>query len=89
MVNDIFGTQFRKRGKQSERHGVSGADAEKIQLPSGPIEVAAAQERRMYVTRADVERYGPTVVCPGCTWVTVGGRTEKLQFVAGCGSRTC
>ena len=27
-------------------------------LPVGPVEVAATQERRMYVTRADIERYG-------------------------------
>ena len=41
-------------GEQSQRHW---SLAEKMELPVGPVKVAAVQERRMYVTRADVERY--------------------------------
>ena len=52
---------------------VSGADAEKIKLPTNPLKRAANQERRMYVSSADVEKYAPTDVCPGCTCITGGG----------------
>jgi hypothetical protein len=30
----------------------------------------------MYITRADVERFGPTDLCPGCTSVALGGRAD-------------
>ena len=55
---------------------VSGADASRLQLPSMPVLAAAPQERRMYITRADVERFGPTDLCPGCTSVALGGRAD-------------
>ena len=37
------------------------------------VHVAA---RKFYVLRADVDKYGATDECPGCTSVAVGGRAE-------------
>ena len=59
---------------------VSGADAAKLALPAGPISVVPPQQRRMYVTPADVERFGPTHLCPLCTCIA---RRRRWQAQSG------
>ena len=62
--------------KRTGQDLVSGKDAETIELPTVPTSILPPQERRMYVTRADIETFGPTDGCPGCTSIAVGGRAE-------------
>ena len=53
---------------------MSGADAEPLHLPSVLLAAAVAQERRMYVTKADTERFGLALSRCGCGCISVGGR---------------
>ena len=56
--------------KQKERvlhELVSGENATVVQLPSRLICVLPPQEQRMYITVADVNKFGPTDGCPGCS----------------------
>ena len=52
---------------------VSGSDSERTPLLTGPVSVMPAQQRRMYVTSADIEKFSPTDGCPGCTQKALGG----------------
>ena len=63
---------------------LSGEDAIRLRLPSLPIEAIPPQERKMYVTRADIEKFGPTDECPGCICLSAGvERTGPTTIDAG------
>ena len=51
---------------------VSVENATKEQLPSRLISVLPSQEQRMYIAKADVNKFGPTDACPGCACIMVG-----------------
>ena len=50
--------------------------AERNQLPARPTSEHPPQERRMCITKADVDKFGPTDGCPGCACEMVGGLAE-------------
>ena len=52
---------------------VSGADAHMNLLPR--VEAGEPQDRRRYVTRADIDKFGETDGCPGCASIRTYGRT--------------
>ena len=58
------------------REIVSGADAERLPLTIPEVMILPPQQRRMYVTKKDVEQYGHTEGCVACTMVLLKGRTE-------------
>ena len=69
--------EVRPMQRRTGRNLASGKDAEPLSLPSsGAIRVLPSQERRMYVTRADIQRFGETPGCPGCTCIAMGGCVE-------------
>ena len=53
------------QGRTLESELVSGADAEPLQLTSEPVAVAVPKEGSMYVAKADMERFGSALLCPG------------------------
>ena len=45
-------------------------------LEGKPTSISPPQQRNRYVTKADIERFGATEGCPGCTCVLVGGSAQ-------------
>ena len=48
----------------------------RVPIPEGTPPLVSFGASKFYVLNADVERYGATDECPGCTSVAVGGRAE-------------
>ena len=73
----------RAAAQRLEKPLVSGADAESLPSAQGPVRVLPGQERRMYVTKADIEKFGPTDECQACTMIQMGG-TATIAHTNAC-----
>ena len=84
---------------RARRKSAAKADKEEAFMTEGPLvlapppaapadepAMAPAAHRRVYVLKADVERFGPTDGCPGCTCILVGD-TTRLNHSEACRAR--
>lgn len=54
---------------------ILGADAESLPLPKRALSLLPLQERRMYVARSDVQKFGETPGCEACLMIALAGKT--------------
>jgi hypothetical protein len=67
-----FPWDIQPRQQKSERKMTSGRDAEATKLERPRPPVLEPQARKMYVTKADVVKFGGTDGCHGCACIALG-----------------
>ena len=74
--SDLKGLPWEVQARRPRQKLVSGSDAVSKELPDTPVTVLAPQERKMYVLKADIEKYGMSPGCDACLMVEANGRTS-------------
>ena len=58
----------------------TGDEEERSKMAPLPVIIPAVpQTRRFYVLKADIEKYGPTETCMGCTEIGVHGKNHTAH----------